>query len=619
MTVHRILFSFLLFSFYFQSMQAQPERWQQRVDYKMDIDMDAAAHRFTGHQTLKYFNNSPDTLGRVFYHLYFNAFQPGSMMDWENRNPQTADSRVRDRISKLKEDEMGWHHIKSLTCNGQPVNFETVETTLEVTLPEPILPHSTAVFEMEFESQVPIQIRRSGRDSRDGIAYSMTQWYPKMAEYDYQGWHADPYVGREFYGVWGDFDVHISIDKKYVLGASGILQNPGEIGYGYEKEGTAVHRPGGGKLDWHWKAENVHDFAWTADPEYKHLKVERKDGLTLHFLYQETEQTKTTWQAMPAVMDKAFDFINAHFGQYAYKSYSFLNGGDGGMEYPMATLLASRSGVGTFTHELMHAWFYGMLGSNESLHPWMDEGFTEFATAEVLNHLRAEQIIPGQAAENPHIRNNLGYISFARAGREEPLSTHHDHYLSTGAGGMGAYTKGHVVLTQLQYIMGKPVFENAMRRYFNTWKFKHPNPNDFIRIMERESGLELDWYKEYFIFTTKTIDYAVDAVEKANRKQTRIVLRKIGHMPMPIDLVVTYKNGKKEMLNIPLVMMRGAKPPEKPDMKYTVLKDWGWTIPTYEFLLDAKFKDIVSVEIDPSQRMAGVVRSNNLWEPEGKK
>jgi len=615
MTFIKILLLSLLSIFFTFHLQAQPERWQQRVEYLMDIDMDAAAHRFTGHQMLKYFNNSPDTLDRVFYHLYFNAFQPGSMMDWNNLDPQTADPRVRDRISKLQKSEMGWHHIQSLTCNGKAVKYETVETTLEVMLPEPILPNSKAIFEMEFDSQVPIQIRRSGRDSRDGIAYSMTQWYPKMAEYDYQGWHADPYVGREFYGVWGDFDVRISMDKKYVLGASGVLQNPIEIGYGYEPEGAVVRQKNGDKLTWHWKAENVHDFAWTADPEYKHLKVERKDGLTLHFLYQETEQTKTTWQAMPAVMDKAFDFINQHFGQYPYTSYSFLNGGDGGMEYPMATLLASRSGVGTFVHELMHAWFYGMLGSNESLHPWMDEGFTEFATAEVLNQLRAGKIIPGLPVENPHIQNNQGYISFAKTGQEEPLSTHHDHYLSSYAGGMGAYTKGHVVLTQLEYIMGKHVFENAMRRYFNTWKFKHPNPNDFIRIMEKSSGLELDWYKEYFIFTTKTIDYAVDVVAKAGRKQTRIVLKKIGHMPMPIDLVVTYKNGEKEMLNIPLVMMRGEKPAEDLAIKYTVLNDWGWTIPTYEFLLDAKFNDIASVEIDPSLRMADVNSTNNQWAP----
>ena len=204
----RTLFS-LLFVFFLSSnfLFSQTCRWQQRVQYQMDIDMDVAKHQFDGKQTLKYFNNSPDTLYKVYYHLYFNAFQPGSMMDWQNRNPLTADSRVRERISNLKPEETGWHQVKSLTCNGKPAKFEVKETILEVTLPEPILPKSVAELKMDFRSQVPVQIRRSGRDSRDGVAYSMSQWYPKMAEYDYQGWHLDLYVGREFYGVWGDFEV----------------------------------------------------------------------------------------------------------------------------------------------------------------------------------------------------------------------------------------------------------------------------------------------------------------------------------------------------------------------------------------------------------------------------
>lgn len=614
----------LILSIFFlaNALHAQPDRWQQRAEYVMDIDFDVDKHQFSGRQQLKYFNNSPDTLHRVFYHLYFNAFQPGSTMDIRNQMLRDADPRVKGKIADLKENEMGWHKINSLKINGKDCRFEVNETILEVALPHPILPKSTAIIEMDFDSQVPVQIRRSGRDNREGIAYSMTQWYPKMCEYDYQGWHANPYVGREFYGIWGDFEVNISMDKKFILGASGVLQNGSEIGYGYEPEGTAVRWGQGDKLTWRWKAENVHDFAWTADPDYKHTKLERKDGLVLHFLYQETDKTRDTWAQLPKVMDRAFDFINKTYGQYPYKSYAFLQGGDGGMEYPMATLITGErnfsSLVGVSVHELMHAWFYGLLGTNESLYSWMDEGFTEYASSEVENFLKKEKLLPGEPEANPHLGANRSLIGFNASGLEEPLSTHSDHFVTNSGYGVAAYVKGHVCLTQLDYILGKPTFDRAMLRYFNTWKHKHPNANDFFRIMEKESGLELDWFREYFVYTTKTIDYAVKSVEKANRRETRIVLENTGLFPMPLDMTVTLKNGEKLIFNIPLDLMRGAKSSaEFGDMKFTVLPDWRWTHPTYEFVLGEKIKQVERVEIDPSHRMVDKDLENNAWVKDG--
>ncbi len=580
----------------------------------MEIDLNVSNHHMSGKQHLKYFNNSPDTLRRVFYHLYFNAFQPNSMMDEYNRESARADPRVKDRILNLEEHEYGWHKINSLTCNGKATHFEINETTLEVDLAEPILPFSTAILEMDFNSQVPIQIRRSGRDSKDGIAYSMSQWYPKMCEYDYQGWHAKPYVQREFYGVWGDFEVDITMDSKYVIGASGVLQNPTEIGHGYEPEGTTVRPAKGNKLTWKWKAENVHDFSWSADPDYKHIKYLRDDGLELHFLFDaKDDKTREKWTSMPEKMNRVFDFANEHFGKYPYKSYSFLNAGDGGMEYPMATFLASGAGVGTFIHELMHAWYYGMMGSNESLYPWMDEGFTEYAEEEIKNFLRLEKLMEGKPVEDPHLGANDQYVRFAKSGNEEILTTHADHYLAARAHGHAAYTKGHVFLTQLQYVMGKPTFDRAMLRYYDTWKFKHPNPNDFIRIMERESGLELDWFKEYFVGSLKTIDYSVVSVEKKNRKEAIVALKRIGHMPMPIDVMVTYKNGDQALYTIPLGIMRGEKKNDIGVDGISLLPDWRWTHKNYSFIIKVKTKNILKVEIDPSLRMADNDRSNNTW------
>ena len=364
---------------------AQPDRWQQGIDYKMDIDFNVKKHQFKGKQIAVYTNNSPDDLNQVFYHLYFNAFQPGSMMDVRSRTISDASSKIGSRIEVLKDNEIGYHKIKSLRQNGKKVKYEVVGTILEVILNEPIQANSSATFEMEFESQVPIQIRRSGRNNKEGVDYSMAQWYPKMCEYDYQGWHANPYIAREFYGIWGDFEVNISIDRTFVVAATGFLENWGNIGAGYEPEGMAARPSKGKKLTWSFKAKNVHDFVWAADPDYKHIKSVRSDGLTVHYFYIDSDQTNVNWPMLPKTIDRAFDFINKKYGKYPYKQYSFIQGGDGGMEYPQATLITGhrsfRSLVGVSVHELMHSWYQMALGTNESLYGWMDEGFTSYSSA----------------------------------------------------------------------------------------------------------------------------------------------------------------------------------------------------------------------------------------------
>ena len=330
----RFLAFVLLFSAH--ELLAQRDYWQQRVEYNMEVALDVSTHKVIGNQLLTYYNNSPDTLTKVYYHLYFNAFQPGSMMDVRSRNLPDPDRRVMDRISKLKEDEIGYQHILSLKQDGKTLKYKVSGTILEVTLEKPILPKTKSVFEMKFESQVPHQIRRSGRNNREGISYSMTQWYPKMAEYDYQGWHAYSYVAREFHSPWGDFDVKITIDPKFVIGGTGILQNAEKIGHGYS---NGVVAKSGSDLTWHFKAKNVIDFAWAADPDYTHDRVSVPNGPELHFFYQKNEKTTETWKKTEEYAVKVFQYLNEHFGKYPFSTYSIIQGGDGGMEYPMCTLL----------------------------------------------------------------------------------------------------------------------------------------------------------------------------------------------------------------------------------------------------------------------------------------
>lgn len=621
------------------TVAAQPDRWQQRIEYTMDIDMDVEAHQFKGTQKAVYYNNSPDTLHQVFYHLYFNAFQPNSMMDVRSRTIQDADPRVGSRIAELKKDEIGYHKIESLTQNGKALEYDVVGTILEVALAEPILPGSTTTFDMTFNSQVPVQVRRSGWNSKEGVEFSMTQWYPKMCEYDYQGWHANPYVGREFYGIWGDFEVKINIDKDYVIGGTGVLQNPNEIGHGYEETGKKPDNSSKKKLQWHFVAKNVHDFAWAADPDFIHDVKEVNENFVLHFIYQDNEEYKDVWKKVQDKSVQAFRFMQTKYGKYPYEQYTVIQGGDGGMEYPMATLVTGKrnygSLLGVIIHEGMHTWFQMLMGTNESLYAWMDEGFTSYGSNIVRAHLF------NLKGAFPHDGSYKGYEYLAKSGAEEPMTTHADHFNTNFAYGQASYAKGAVFLAQLEYIIGKTAFDKGMLDYYNAWRFKHPNPNDFIRIMEKASGLELDWYKEYWVNTTHTIDYAIIDVTKGNKeskdttvakavdkkylfssgkpdkKGTTIYIQRQGKMPMPLDVVVYSEKGKTETITtyqIPLEIMRGSKINDVIEGTPVLMKDWKWTHPVYALHIPIKLSDITKIEIDPSLRMADIDRKDNVWE-----
>jgi hypothetical protein len=629
------LLSILLCSIF--SAQAQPQnRWQQAVDYKMVIDMNVTTNQFTGKQRLEYTNNSDQTLNKVFYHLYFNAFQPNSSMDVRSRElgKQSIngradwDARVRDRISKLKPDEIGYQKIISLKMNGVAQPFKYHETILEVNLTKAIAPKTKVVFEMEFEAQVPLQVRRSGRDNpTTGVRYSMAQWYPKMCEYDYTGWNANPYIAREFYGVWGNFDVTINIDSSYKLGGTGVLVNANEIGWGYDKPGTALKPSKTAKRKWQFVGKNIHDFVWAADPDYIHVAKQVPNGPMVHVLYNykpNNAKNDEEWSTIADAAVTVLPFIESKFGKYPYPQYSFIQGGDGGMEYPMATLLIG-SGLGTVFHEWMHSWYQMMLGTNESLHGWMDEGFTEFATNYVNNYYQ-EKVLRVKNANNPaalarydtinselpylHADNYGSYLYLANSGKEEPLTTHADHFNSNFAYSIASYSKGCVFMAQLGYIMGEESRDKFLLEYYNRWRFKHPNPTDLIRVAEDISGLELDWYKEYWVNSTKKIDYAIDSLWE-DGAVTNVRLKRIGQLPMPIDVQMLRQDGTLETYTIPLNLMYGAKQLDNGVKPIVAAEPWKWTHPTYTLQIKSRLKDYKAMVIDASYRLADVDRKNN--------
>lgn len=584
-----------------------PGYWQQHVDYKMEVNMDVDRYQYTGKQTLVYTNNSPETLDRVYYHLFFNAFQPGSEMDVRSRTIADPDRRVGSRIEGLKPNEQGQLHVSNMTQDGQRLSPVEEGTILVVPLAKALKPGQSTTFTLDFNGQVPVQIRRSGRNNAEGVALSMTQWFPKMAEFDRDGWNASPYVGREFHGVWGDFDVKLTLDKEYTVGGTGYLQNPNEIGHGYDKPNSGPAAGKGGKLTWHFKAPMVHDFAWAADPDYIHDIYKGANDVDLHFFYKDNDAIKENWKKLQPDTNKMLEFFNENIGEYPYKQYSVIQGGDGGMEYAMCTLITGERSygglAGVTAHEFAHSWFNHILATNEAKHEWMDEGFTTY-----ISNLAMDKIY-NRGSDNPNAGSYSGYISLANSGIEQPQTTHADRYDRNGAYGTTAYSKGAVFMSQLGYIVGEDVRDKIIKEYFNTWKFKHPNPNDLKRVAERVSGFELDWYLIDWTMTTNTIDYAIDDVSSTDGNAVVSLLRK-GLMPMPLDIQVTMKDGTSKMYYVPLEFMYNQK---NVPSDWTVAGDWAWAYPTYDLKLSGVDpSNIESVTIDPRNMMADVDKENNV-------
>lgn len=588
----------------------------------MDIDMDVETNRFDGTQKLTYTNNSPDTLNRVFYHLFFNAFQPNSMMDKRSRTIADPSSKIADKIVGYDRTQIGYQKIEQLTQDGEEVDYSVEGTILEVQLNEPILPGEKVTFKMDFEAQVPFQTRRSGRDNEEGIRFSMSQWYPKIAAYDEDGWHPNPYIAREFYAPFGVFDVTIHIDRDYVVAAGSVLQNPEEVGYGYETEGMTVNRPEAKKLTWRFRSENVHDFMWAADPDFKHTTAQVPAGPLLRFFYQtkptaenasdtRVEQLPQSWKNLPWYTVKAFEYMNEHVGAYPYEEYSVIQGGDGGMEYIMGTLITGnrsfRSLVSVTIHELVHSWFHGVLANNEVYEAWIDEGFTSYIDEYV------ENAVFGETEANPIAGRYSRYKQVATApGLEEPMDIHSDHYVTNTAYSTASYTKGAIFLHQLGYIIGQNMLNRSLKTFFETWKFKHPTGKDFLRIAEEESGMVLDWYYEYWVTTTKLIDYSIQSVEDLNQ-QTEITLQRIELMPMPLEVEVTLTDSSSTVYYIPLEIMRGEKENEYSGKEWIQEEDWQWVFPEYTLTIDQPKSIIQKIEIDPSYRLADVNREDNVW------
>ncbi|MBS1912884.1 MAG: M1 family metallopeptidase [Bacteroidetes bacterium] len=589
--------------------------WQQRVHYTMEIQMDVAQHSYTGYQRLVYVNNSPDTLREVFYHLFYEAFKPGSMMDRRDRDVGGGGMQ----LAQLPENQQGSVRVATLTQNGNGLQWTISETILHAVLATPLAPGDSATLEMTWATRIPRLIRRGGWMSREGIEFSMSQWYPKMAEYDRTGWHPDEYVRREFYGVYGTYDVAITIPAAYVLGGTGMVTNPREVGCGYELGAvdTVIQAPaqGGGMKTWRFHADSVHDFAWVADPRYVH-RITRWHDVAIHLLA--TPDYQNVWQYAGTWTRALMEYYSLRFGRYLWPQFTVAMAGDGGMEYPQLIMITGYrtqvSLAGVIAHELGHQWYYGMMGNNETQEAWMDEGFTQYLTDEA-----ARNVLGTQGGPNPyHGLDRMVYpwiqekwanteraYELAVAGLDEPLDTYHDRFRDDGNAGL-VYSRGESVLRMVQYMLGDSLFDASMRHYYDRWHFHHPDVRDFEHAIEEASGLRLDWFFNEWVGTTKLCDYAIDdlaSVQDGGGWRTTLSLSNRAEAIMPLDITMTYDDGTTATANVPVEEWR------KPDVEFN-LPRWEWVDRSYRTTF-ATPRRVVRATIDTTDLLFDVDRTNN--------
>lgn len=597
------------------AQQATP--WQQEVAYEMDFTLFAEQNRFEGTQRLTYTNNSPDTLDRVFYHLYFNAFNPESLMAERNRHLPDPDQRMIPQLWELGPDEVGYHTVLTLTQDGAPVEWSVYDTVMEVTLAAPIEPGASTVFEMTFEGQVPLQTRRSGRDSREGVRFSMAQWYPKMAAYDGLGWHPHPYIGREFYAPFGTFDVRLTLPADYVVAATGVLQNPDEIGHGYDEpadagvtEGGPALRPDGSapdSLTWHFVAEQVHDFAWGADPRFIHERslvhdVPGRDApVAIHLLY--FPEVAERWAPMAGWMADMTRFFSERYGVYPYPQFSVVQGADGGMEYPMLTLITGErepaSLFGVTAHEFAHMWWYGIVATNESLFSWIDEGFTNYSTTEAMHH-----IFHGNEGRADHTGSLRTVVQAQQGGVYERLHKQADWYDTNTGFSVAAYPGGQAFVSLLGYVMGDEALDTFLYRFGTEWRFKHPYPADILKLAQDVSRMHLWWLYEQFVVGAERYDYALTGLD-SNEGETTVTIERRASGVLPAEVLVRFADGSEQRVHIPVDVAFGEPVLEE---GWTVARPWAWVTPTYTLTLESASPAVEAV-LDPRERTPDIDRA----------
>jgi hypothetical protein len=589
----------------FLSLHSQNGYWQQKVDYTIEATLDDQKDMLKGKEKLVYTNNSPDDLKEIYFHMYWNAFKLGSHA--MQHAVESGEQEAIDKISKLTKKDEGYIKITSIKVNGQPCTPNVEESIAQVKLNETIKAGASATIEIEFESLIPTCINRAGRNNTAGTDFTFTQWYPKICRYDKQGWHTDQYLGKEFAGTFGKFDVSITCNKDLTVAGTGVLQNKKYKDSGWESTTGNADIDKNKQTVWKFIAENVHDFAWAAEKnDWKHAST-TIDGIDFHYFYHNTEEFKGPWSTLQMFWGDAYAICKKEFGIYPYPQFSFIQAGEGYMEYPMCTMLeAGREDFfSTACHEFMHNFFYGIYGTDENLYHWMDEGLTSYAEARLST-------VVSKNKENPAKEAGEIYKWVRTMYPEEPISTHANFFNADYAYYNCAYYKGQLFPELIRYIIGDDLMQQGFAKYYQSWKFKHPEPNDFVKNFEDISGMELTWFQNYWLNTTKTIDLGIDSVTFKGNDAFMVFSSK--GVPLPVEFSVEMTDGSKKYFYIPIDLTNNPKSNFK--RPTTVLPYWSGAEKKYRVLVkDLKKGTITKFTIDPDEFMPDNKPANNVFTP----
>ncbi|MEZ4933530.1 MAG: M1 family metallopeptidase [Saprospiraceae bacterium] len=557
-------FLFTLFCFFTINIFSQNNYFQQKVDYKINVSLDDEKHQISGEIEMTYTNNSPDGLDSIYFHFWGNAFK--------NNTTAFAEQKLRTKSTKFyfsSDSDKGFYSDLNFMVDGQKAELKFDKKNPDIAvliLPKKINSGKTINIKSPFTLKIPASFSRLGHV---GTSYQMTQWYPKPAVLDHKGWHPMPYLDMgEFYSEFGNFDVTITLPENYVVGASGILQTESEKAFlknkvleteafvkkGIFPTGDEFPESSNNLKTIRYIAENVHDFAWFADKRFHVLKSEAKlaSGKKVDTWAMFINEEADIWQRGAEYVTRAVEFYSEMVGEYPWPQatavHSALSAG-GGMEYPMITVIGNSGNAraldDVITHEVGHNWFYGILASNERDHAWMDEGMNSYYEYRYMRKYygaRADVNIPAFLMNHTHEDiYEIGYLYNARRNLDQAPDTHSNEFDMLNYG-LGAYMKPGTVLGHLENYLGTAEFDRIMHLYYNTWKFKHPYPEDFRKLFEKESGKNLDWFFDGYIFSNKKLDYSINSIGTSVYGYT-VSLKNRGEIaaPFPISGI---KNGE---------------------------------------------------------------------------
>lgn len=621
-SVFLLSFFFLLFTFSSAASNHHHSYFQQHVRYSISAKLDPDLKRIDAEQRLIYFNNSPDTLSEIYFHLYLNKYKGGAFQRGALNQTETGGIE----IFKIREND------------SSRANFSIDHTLLKLPLLQPLSPGDSIRLQFKFSSKLPPASDRYGYMADH---FDVGNWYPTPVVYDRAGWHLHQHVDNEFYQEWADFRVDLRVPKGYVVGATGDLLNADSAlqdtarairewrQSNYEDTTTTL---------WQFEAKMVHDFAWTADPQYI-LRQTQWQGITINVL--SLQEDSLNWAPVNEWTERTLEFLSTHFGPYPYKQTTIADTyvKAGGIEYPQIVFINNSSGPdyslnyfrAVIIHEIAHNWFYGLLANNQTEHEWLDEGFTTFAEIICLEALfgrkdnfsynRNDWYSRHFYVENDaRLDNALTYLWWSGAGKEKhPINIIPD-YVGDEAY-ISQYSKMANVLFMLQSVLGDSVFSAAMKNYCQRWRFRHPAPQDFIAAMEETAGRDLDWFFDQWLKTTRQLDYSIDDVKQFRQNgasRAQITLSNRREIFMPLDLDVHLNSGRILKYQIPVDQFA------KPEKDRTVLPYWHFTQKKYkaEITLSETLPEgngdkkgnaesIDYVEIDPSLRLMDINRLNN--------